>query len=103
MARADSRKKTTDFLLQFEDFNYVSFLPFDQTDEEGITDVLMTIDSSIQYGEDLEHREPPVRTDFLQAVYCRIFFGDWADGEVWVEHLWALLMVLGLLNTLLIA
>ncbi|XP_055328034.1 GPN-loop GTPase 3-like [Paramacrobiotus metropolitanus] len=43
----------------FDDFDYVSFLPFDQTDEEGISEVLLTIDSSIQYGDDLEHKEPP--------------------------------------------
>ncbi|OQV16539.1 GPN-loop GTPase 3 [Hypsibius exemplaris] len=47
----------------FDDYNYVSFLPFDQTDEESINDILMTIDNSIQYGEDLEHKEIPDERD----------------------------------------
>lgn len=37
------------------------FLPFDCTDEEGINIVLQHIDFSIQYGEDLEFKEPKVR------------------------------------------
>ena len=39
----------------------VRFLPFDCTDEEGINIVLQHIDFSIQYGEDLEFKEPKVR------------------------------------------
>lgn len=38
----------------------VRFLPFDRTDEEGINIVLQHIDFSIQYGEDLEFKEPKV-------------------------------------------
>lgn len=37
------------------------FLPFDCTDEEGINIVLQHIDFSIQYGEDLEFKEPKVK------------------------------------------
>ena len=57
------------FLSQFEDYNYVSFLPFDQTDEESISDILLTIDNSIQYGEDLEHKEMPVRDAGRQLFF----------------------------------
>lgn len=39
----------------------VRFLPFDRTDEEGVNIVLQNIDFSIQYGEDLEFKEPKVR------------------------------------------
>lgn len=39
----------------------VRFLPFDRTDEECINIVLQTIDFSIQYGEDLEVKEPKVK------------------------------------------
>lgn len=39
----------------------VRFLPFDRTDEEGVNIVLQHIDFSIQYGEDLEFKEPKVK------------------------------------------
>lgn len=39
----------------------VRFLPFDCTDEESINIVLQNIDFSIQYGEDLEFKEPKVK------------------------------------------
>ncbi|XP_066545164.1 GPN-loop GTPase 3 [Amia ocellicauda] len=41
-----------------DDYSMVRFLPFDRTDEEGISIVLQHIDFSIQYGEDLEFKEP---------------------------------------------
>ncbi|XP_063334759.1 GPN-loop GTPase 3 isoform X2 [Pelmatolapia mariae] len=41
-----------------DDYSIVRFLPFDRTDEEGINIVLQHIDFSIQYGEDLEFKEP---------------------------------------------
>lgn len=41
-----------------DDYSMVRFLPFDRTDEEGINIVLQHIDFSIQYGEDLEVKEP---------------------------------------------
>lgn len=46
----------------------VRFLPFDRTDDEGINIVLQHIDFSIQYGEDLEFKEPTVGTFLLQIV-----------------------------------
>ncbi|XP_030209148.1 GPN-loop GTPase 3 [Gadus morhua] len=41
-----------------DDYSMVRFLPFDRSDEEGINIVLQNIDFSIQYGEDLEFKEP---------------------------------------------
>ncbi|XP_031711718.1 GPN-loop GTPase 3 isoform X2 [Anarrhichthys ocellatus] len=41
-----------------DDYSMVRFLPFDRTDEEGMNIVLQNIDFSIQYGEDLEFKEP---------------------------------------------
>ncbi|TWW66598.1 GPN-loop GTPase 3 [Takifugu rubripes] len=41
-----------------EDYSMVRFLPFDCTDEEGVNIVLQHIDFSIQYGEDLDFKEP---------------------------------------------
>jgi len=40
-----------------DDFSLVHFLPLDYNDEDNITDLLVHIDSTIQYGEDLEPRE----------------------------------------------
>lgn len=48
--------------FQIDDYSMVRFLPFDRTDEEGINIVLQHIDFSIQYGEDLEFKEPKVNT-----------------------------------------
>lgn len=39
----------------------VRFLPFDRSDEESINIVLQHIDFTIQYGEDLEFKEPKVK------------------------------------------
>lgn len=47
--------------LQIDDYSMVRFLPFDRTDEEGVNIVLQNIDFSIQYGEDLEFKEPKVK------------------------------------------
>jgi hypothetical protein len=44
--------------FQIDDYNMVSFVPLDISDEESITMVLAHIDNSIQYGEDLEPKEP---------------------------------------------
>lgn len=48
-------------LLQIDDYGMVRFLPFDRSDEESINIVLQHIDTTIQYGEDLEFKEPKVR------------------------------------------
>jgi len=41
-----------------QDYSMVSFQPLDITDEESITVTLAHIDNAIQYGEDLEVKEP---------------------------------------------
>jgi len=41
-----------------EDFNMVSFIPLDASDPESVEHVLAQVDASIQYGEDLEPKEP---------------------------------------------
>ncbi|CAL1544490.1 unnamed protein product [Lymnaea stagnalis] len=40
-----------------DDFSLVHFVPLDYSDEESINNLLFQIDSTIQYGEDLEPRE----------------------------------------------
>lgn len=50
----------------------VRFLPFDRTDEEGMNIVLQHIDFSIQYGEDLEVKEPKVKN--LNLITMEWFF-----------------------------
>jgi len=44
-------------------YNMVSFIPLDISDEDSIEYVLSTIDQAIQYGEDLEPKEPIERED----------------------------------------
>jgi hypothetical protein len=48
----------------------VRFLPYDQSDEESMNIVLQHIDFAIQYGEDLEFKEPKVISDV-----CRLALG----------------------------
>lgn len=44
-----------------EDYSLVRFTPFNINDDENIADVLMTIDNTIQYGEDVDVK---IRDDF---------------------------------------
>lgn len=58
-----------------EDYSMVSFLPIDVTDEDSLTVVLSHIDNAIQYGEDIEPKEPNDAVD--------VFGDDGAgDGEL---------------------
>ncbi|KAI8589407.1 GPN-loop GTPase [Geranomyces variabilis] len=41
-----------------EEYNMVSFLPLDVADEESVEMVLSCVDNAVQYGEDLEPKEP---------------------------------------------
>ncbi|XP_046575018.1 GPN-loop GTPase 3-like, partial [Haliotis rubra] len=41
-----------------DDYALVKFLPLDISDEESINDILLQIDLAIQYGDELEPREP---------------------------------------------
>lgn len=74
------RKLTKAICGLIDDYSMVRFLSFDRTDEEGINIVLQHIDFSIQYGEDLEFKEPkeidgePSNTNFDE------FFQDRDDS-----------------------
>ncbi|XP_037609176.1 GPN-loop GTPase 3 [Sebastes umbrosus] len=57
--RSTKFKKLTKAICDLiDDYSMVRFLPFDRSDEEGVNIVLQNIDFSIQYGEDLEFKEP---------------------------------------------
>ncbi|KAM9306424.1 GPN-loop GTPase 3 [Pholidichthys leucotaenia] len=57
--RSSKFKKLTRAICELiEDYSMVRFLPLDRTDEEGVNIVLQHIDFCIQYGEDLEVKEP---------------------------------------------
>uniref|UniRef100_A0A8C5GGI1 GPN-loop GTPase 3 n=1 Tax=Gouania willdenowi TaxID=441366 RepID=A0A8C5GGI1_GOUWI len=59
--RSTKFKKLTKAICELiDDYSMVRFLPFDRSDEEGINIVMQHIDFSIQYGEDLEFKEPKV-------------------------------------------
>ena len=45
---------------QIEEYSLVNFIPLDISDEESIGSVLLTIDMTIQYGEDYDVRIPKV-------------------------------------------
>ncbi|KAJ8286446.1 hypothetical protein GJAV_G00039340 [Gymnothorax javanicus] len=62
-----------------EDHSMVRFLPFDRTDEEGINIVLQHIDLSIQYGEDLEFKEPKEPDEDPEPFESENFFQGQAD------------------------
>lgn len=46
-----------------EDFSLVSFVPINVDDEDSIQHLLMQVDNAIQYGEDLEPKEPAEERD----------------------------------------
>ena len=46
--------------LQIDDYSLVQFLPLDISDEDSLTDVLLYIDSTVQYGEDSDVKVPKV-------------------------------------------
>ncbi|XP_012697730.1 GPN-loop GTPase 3 [Clupea harengus] len=71
MMRSKKFHKLTEAICGLiDDYSMVRFLPFDRSDEEGISIVLKHIDFSIQYGEDLEFKEPketdedPINTNY---------------------------------------
>lgn len=41
-----------------DDYDMVSFVPLDITDEDSLSNLLLQVDMTIQYGEDLEPKEP---------------------------------------------
>lgn len=69
--------------VQIDDYSMVRFLPFDRTDEEGINIVLQHIDFSIQYGEDLEFKEPKVKKQ-TKAKHDQIAFNNMLNIIIFV-------------------
>ncbi|XP_030625057.1 GPN-loop GTPase 3 isoform X2 [Chanos chanos] len=67
------RKLTKAICGLIDDYSMVRFLPFDRTDEEGINIVLQHIDFSIQYGEDLEFKEPKEGDEDPSTDYDELF------------------------------
>ena len=55
--------------LQINDYSLVQFLPLDISQEDSIADVLLYIDNTIQYGEDLDVKVPKV---CVYAIYTSI-------------------------------
>ncbi|KAI1721246.1 ATP binding protein [Ditylenchus destructor] len=51
------RKLTESIATVLEDYSLVKFLPLNVEDEDTITELLMVIDSTIQYGEDADVKD----------------------------------------------
>jgi len=45
-------------LFQIDDYNMVTFLPLNISDEDSISVLLQQVDNAMQYGEDEEPKEP---------------------------------------------
>ncbi|CAE7605913.1 gpn3 [Symbiodinium sp. KB8] len=58
------------FATLLDDYNMVSFVPLDATDEDSVGYALGMVDQAIQYGEDMEPKEPrdEVDQDAVQAA-----------------------------------
>ncbi len=54
--------------LQIDDYSLVSFLPLDTSEEDSLEILLMHIDNTIQYGEDLDIKVPGVRAGSSPVV-----------------------------------
>lgn len=52
------RRLNTELCRLLDEYDMVAFLPLDPTDEEGIAALMMQVDHAMQYGEDLEPKEP---------------------------------------------
>ncbi|KAM3600203.1 uncharacterized protein V6R79_019431 [Siganus canaliculatus] len=81
--RSTKFKKLTQAICGLiDDYSMVRFLPFDRTDEEGINIVLQHIDFSIQYGEDLEFKEPKeINEESANVNYDEFFQGSGQVGS----------------------
>uniref|UniRef100_A0A0B8RQM2 GPN-loop GTPase 3 n=1 Tax=Philothamnus irregularis TaxID=1899461 RepID=A0A0B8RQM2_9SAUR len=56
-----------------DDYSMVRFLPLDRSDEESINIVLQHIDFAIQYGEDLEFKEPKEKEEEKSSAFDEFF------------------------------
>ena len=57
-----------------DDYSMVKFFPLDISDDESINDILVQADISIQYGEDLEPKEPKDLDE--EPPECEVEFPD---------------------------
>lgn len=57
------KKLNSSIAKMIDDYSLVKFLPIDISDEDTINDVLIQIDTAIQYGEDFEPKEIPDMLD----------------------------------------
>uniref|UniRef100_A0A803JBA0 GPN-loop GTPase 3 n=1 Tax=Xenopus tropicalis TaxID=8364 RepID=A0A803JBA0_XENTR len=77
--KSNKFKKLTEALCGLiDDYSMVRFLPFDRSDEECMNIVLQHIDFAIQYGEDLEFKEPKENEEDKSENFDE-FFQDRAD------------------------
>uniref|UniRef100_A0A2K5N7I5 GPN-loop GTPase 3 n=1 Tax=Cercocebus atys TaxID=9531 RepID=A0A2K5N7I5_CERAT len=67
------KKKKKAICGLIDDYSMVRFLPYDQSDEESMNIVLQHIDFAIQYGEDLEFKEPKEREDESSSMFDEYF------------------------------
>ncbi|XP_042721627.1 GPN-loop GTPase 3 isoform X1 [Lagopus leucura] len=67
------KKLTKSICGLIDDYGMVRFLPFDRSDEESINIVLQHIDTTIQYGEDLEFKEPKEYEEDKSALVDEYF------------------------------
>ncbi|XP_007441837.1 GPN-loop GTPase 3 [Python bivittatus] len=56
-----------------DDYSMVRFLPLDRSDEESVNIVLQHIDFAIQYGEDLEFKEPKESEEEQSSAFDEYF------------------------------
>ncbi|XP_010855696.1 PREDICTED: GPN-loop GTPase 3 isoform X1 [Bison bison bison] len=72
--RSKKFKKLTNAICGLiDDYSMVRFLPYDQSDEESMNIVLQHIDFAIQYGEDLEFKEPKEHEDESSSMFDEYF------------------------------
>ncbi|XP_063171710.1 GPN-loop GTPase 3 [Candoia aspera] len=56
-----------------DDYSMVRFLPLDRSDEESVNIILQHIDFAIQYGEDLEFKEPKESEEEQSSAFDEYF------------------------------
>nr|XP_042123652.1 GPN-loop GTPase 3 isoform X2 [Peromyscus maniculatus bairdii] len=72
--RSQKFKKLTQAVCGLiDDYSMVRFLPYDQSDEESMNIVLQHIDFAIQYGEDLEFKEPKEQEEESSSMFDEYF------------------------------
>lgn len=66
--------------MQIDDYSLVQFLPLDITDEDSVTELLLYIDNTIQYGEDLDVKIPKVCCPQDYLIFTEyIYMYMWSD------------------------